>query len=1051
MKQTRILLNLILIILLVSCFDNPPEITTTTTKITTNPDSLVTGVTITSTQTNVAVAGNIVLKAVVAGTGAFSDEITWSVVSGSASIAAEFTDPKTPKTRYASVKIVQATAGTVQVQAKSKQDSTKAATATFQVVQPTLTGVNTIGSAGGEAIVKNADATYAVGIKVDAGFLKTDVPVSISAFDSDAGTPSTGYARVGQQAVFQFPAAALEDSNAAINLGMMAGRSEQGRTFAEVRVQSSDNPTKEAILLASYSISDQIVSIKANSVKKLLTLNVTSIVTMRVQVVSALASTTSNAVSNLQRRDFLSPKRVTVDQGMYLIPKTINLEQMTQSCSGTSETQSGLLKLGDFHGPLNRTKIPLILVHGWQGLDGTLNSKTHISPALCYWQDSIKTFMNSNDLKAKYDLFSFAYDSFNHVKGNAQQFKAAITLVGSIWTQQPVILAHSMGGLVSSLALETVESWGKVSKVFTLGTPFYGTKMILCTQLSSDSSECEKAIVHPAIVRNLTLGAGVIVAGAAISCVTPLCPGGLLVGATIEELAFVAIIDLNTILKYDGTRDLTWAGAKEKTSFIPYISSISWKGIEFDYPRNEPNPIFQNYDDVGMSQKLVSFWGENFTKSGLIHDEMDFLNNNMKYEFGFESDGIVPTISACLTKGLPYCDQSSTYASKIIQVNLNHKQLPSLLSPCSENTKSELCTSLLEVKKIPLIAGTVHGQVLDALSQTKISGVTVNFKQNGTTVDQSTTANDGTFSAKLEVGSYDLSFEKPGYQNALYSNATVIQDQTTELRTILYIDSSRTGPGTVAGTITNAFDGNGVIGATLEFRSGLNTSTGTVVATTTSDDTGTYRLSLETGYYTVSAMKTDFIPASINVVSIGGATTNQGISLSPKLSNDQLRVVLNWGESPWDLDLHATGPDGLGGRFHVFYNSSYFASGDSTVVLDTDDRYSYGPETITITKAIPGVYQFSVHNYSNRGATPDSLDTSLASSGAQVRVFQGNLLVSEFNVPTGKDGTLWTIFRLENGVITPVNTLEYQQNPLGVQSVRNSYGFNPALLPPKPK
>jgi hypothetical protein len=1042
-----IFLSLVFTILLTSCFDDPPKITTVTTVLATTPDSLVTGVTVTSTQTNVAVAGNIVLKAVVAGTGAFSDEVTWSVVSGSASIAAEFTDPKAPKTRYASVKVVQATAGTVKVQAKSKQDSTKVATATFQVVMPTLTGVNTIGAAGGEAIVKNADATYAVGVKVDAGFLKTDVDISVSAFDSDAGTPPTGYARVGQQAVFQFPAAALEDSDAAINWGIATDRSEQGRTFAEVRVQSSDNPSKETILWTPYSISEQVVSIKANSVKKILTpSNMNSIVTMRVQVISALASTTPNTVSNLQRRDFLSPKEVTVDQGMYLIPKTINLEQMTQLCSGTSETQSGLLKLGDFHGLPNRTKIPLILVHGWQGLVGTLDDKTHVSPALCYWQDFIKTFMGSNDLKAKYDLFSFAYNSFNHVKGNSQQFKAALTLVGSIWTQQPVILAHSMGGLVSSLALENAESWGRVSKVFTLGTPFYGTKMILCTQLSSDSSECKRAMVHPAITRNLTLYLGGLAAGsAAVACVShSLC-------SVVEKLAFTAITDLNTILKYDGTRDLTWAGAKEKTSFIPYVSSISWKGIEFDYPRNEPNPIFQNYDDSGMSQKLVSFWGENFTQSGVINDDMGFLNGNMRFEFGFESDGIVPTISACLTKNLPYCDQSSTYASEIVQVNANHKQLPSLLSPCSESTKSELCARLLAVKKVPLIAGTVHGQVLDALSQTKISGVTVSFKQNGATVDQSTTANDGTFSAKLEVGSYDLSFEKPGYQDALYSNATVIQDQTTELRTILYIDSSRTGPGTVTGTITNAFDGNGVSGATLEFRSGLNTSTGIVVATATSDNTGAYQLSLETGYYTVSAMKADFIPASVNVVSIGGATTNQSISLSPKLSNDQLRVVLNWGESPWDLDLHATGPDGLGGRFHVFYNSSYFASGDSTVALDTDDRYSYGPETITITKAIPGVYQFSVHNYSNGGATPDSLDTSLATSGAQVRVFQGNSLVSEFNVPTGKDGTLWTVFRLENGVITPVNTIEYQQSPLGVQAVRNPYGFNPALLPPKPK
>jgi Carboxypeptidase regulatory-like domain/Lecithin:cholesterol acyltransferase len=1058
MKLIMVFLNLILVVLLTSCFDNPPKITTVTTKLITTPDSSVTGVTVISTQTNVAVAGNIVLKAVITGTGAFSDEVTWSVVSGSASIAAEFTDPKAPKTRYASVKIVQATAGTVEVQAKSKQDSTKVATATFQVVTPTLTGVNTIGAAGGEAIVKNADATFAVGVKVDAGFLKTDVPVSVSAFDSDAGTPPSGYARVGQQTVIQFPTSSLYSSDAVLSVGISVAKEKQGRTFAEVRIQSSDSVNNENVLWIPYSISEQIVSMKAKTIKDTITdINPSLTIKMRIQVISQLEKAIST--SGIKTQNYFNPDRPSVETGTFLIPETITHESISQACPESifslEENHGSLIPIETYPSSINKTKIPLILVHGWQGLTGTADmlSRIKISPGLCYWKDFIETFMHSEDLKSKYDLFSFAYDSYNHVNENANLFKEAMLHISQKWTQPPVILAHSMGGIVSTLALENAESWKKVSKVFTLGTPFYGTKMILCTELSSDLGRCEKATVHPAIARNLTLGAGIIVAGAAVTCVIPvLCPASIVVGASIGELAFVAITDLNAILKYDGTKDLTWAGAKEKISFVPYVSSISWKGVEFDYPRNEPNPIFQNYDDAGMRQKLVSFWGEDFTQSGLIHDEMDFLNNNMRYEFGFESDGIVPTISACLTINTPYCDQSSTYASKIVQVKLNHKQLPSLLLPCSVSSPpdSKLCKELLAIEKIPVPTGTVHGQVLDALSKTAVSGVTVNFFKDGNISQTITTGADGTFTGTPEVGTnYSVSFTKTGYLSATYNNVAVVQNQTTELQAVLYIDSSKAGPGTVTGTITNAFNGTGVGGAALEFRSGWNTSTGAVVSTATADTAGAYQLSLDAGYYTATVTKEGFLPASFNAVSVGGTTTNQGVSLTPKLSNDQLRVVLNWGEYPHDLDLHATGPDGLGGRFHVYFGSPYFVSGDSTVALDTDDIYSFGPETITITKAIPGVYQFAVHNYSRRGASAQNPDISLATSGARVRVFQGNALVSEFNVPTGKDGTLWTVFRLENGVVTPVSTLEYQQSAFGIQSVNRSFGFNPALLPLK--
>jgi hypothetical protein len=83
------------------------------------------------------------------------------------------------------------------------------------------------------------------------------------------------------------------------------------------------------------------------------------------------------------------------------------------------------------------------------------------------------------------------------------------------------------------------------------------------------------------------------------------------------------------------------------------------------------------------------------------------------------------------------------------------------------------------------------------------------------------------------------------------------------------------------------------------------------------------------------------------------------ILLSPKMANENVRLVLSWGSAPRDLDLHLLGPG-----FHISYQNMREAPNEAR--LDRDAMQGFGPETITAKRIRPdGKYQVWVHNYSN--------------------------------------------------------------------------------------
>lgn len=137
-------------------------------------------------------------------------------------------------------------------------------------------------------------------------------------------------------------------------------------------------------------------------------------------------------------------------------------------------------------------------------------------------------------------------------------------------------------------------------------------------------------------------------------------------------------------------------------------------------------------------------------------------------------------------------------------------------------------------------------------------------------------------------------------------------------------------------------------------------------------------------------------------------------ALSPVMTQnlDGMRIVLNWGAKPGDLDSHLVHP-----TTHVYFNQK---KGD-LVNLDVDDTDSYGPETITLEKKKPGVkYLYAVHDYSD-GSEHGSTALSNTSQ-AKVFVYVGSSLVRTFTPPRGKAGNTWVVFGIgENGEFYDIN------------------------------
>ena len=242
---------------------------------------------------------------------------------------------------------------------------------------------------------------------------------------------------------------------------------------------------------------------------------------------------------------------------------------------------------------------------------------------------------------------------------------------------------------------------------------------------------------------------------------------------------------------------------------------------------------------------------------------------------------------------------------------------------------------------------------------------------------------------------------------------------------------------TLNGRVTNAVDGTAIAEALVEI-AGLSTTTDADgyyeitnipeailnAAFSATPLTGTSPLQVaftdqsNDAAYTLHVSATDFSDYTNNqVVIASGETLTLDVSLSPTLVTGEMRIVLNWGESPADLDSYLTTPSIEGNEYTVYWNNKGFTTAAPYVTLDHDDLSAYGPETITLYKKFAGIYKYYVYNYSS---SPD-----ITTSNAVVQVYTDAGLVSSINIPTSGTGPYWNVLTIDGttGAISVINQI----------------------------
>jgi 5-hydroxyisourate hydrolase-like protein (transthyretin family) len=343
--------------------------------------------------------------------------------------------------------------------------------------------------------------------------------------------------------------------------------------------------------------------------------------------------------------------------------------------------------------------------------------------------------------------------------------------------------------------------------------------------------------------------------------------------------------------------------------------------------------------------------------------------------------------------------------------------------------------------------GKIEGKVVDSTNDNAIADAYIVISKGDVVVKTVKSASDGSFSVSLAEDNYNVSVTKSGYI-PFSTYETVDNAQTTYMQTVKLVPGENKSGG-LSGKIFDAVTGKPVEGVELKIRKGWNNSDGSdIVKILTTDSQGKYEckakeifgivIGLESGNYTITATKDGYISSSFNVVVLPGVVDNgdQNATISPEGSEEQYRIVLTWGKNPRDLDSHVVGTTSNSSTFHVYYaHRNTYDNGELICNLDVDERQGgTSPETITLNTNNSEPYYYYVRRYAGEG--------TVATSGAKVQVYKGNVNIKNFSVPTNLgNGDFWNVFAIVNGkliirnTITSTSELSYASNNVSSYSI----------------
>jgi hypothetical protein len=319
--------------------------------------------------------------------------------------------------------------------------------------------------------------------------------------------------------------------------------------------------------------------------------------------------------------------------------------------------------------------------------------------------------------------------------------------------------------------------------------------------------------------------------------------------------------------------------------------------------------------------------------------------------------------------------------------------------------------------------GTVTGRIIDFATQAPIEQVSVELiKKEGGTISGITDSN-GNFSISALSPSFSLKLSKSGYNPLTFTQLNIASGHKKEFGEILLTKDSFSGRGEVSISLVDAISGAEIEGATLIIK---RYSAGPTHKNGTTESDGSYTFPpMDPGGYFITGQASGYHTTTIQVASYAGMPDVRQ-AMEPEVdSTEEIRLVLSWGPSSSNLDTHLFAPTESGNRFHLFYPYMHISNPEkSNIVLDRDDSFPNGIETVTIKNRFPGTYTYMVHDYTNNDSRNS---TALSESGGVVKVYKGFIEVNRFPVPPSQEGNLWEVLTIDGstGAITPINNMSH--------------------------
>ena len=236
--------------------------------------------------------------------------------------------------------------------------------------------------------------------------------------------------------------------------------------------------------------------------------------------------------------------------------------------------------------------------------------------------------------------------------------------------------------------------------------------------------------------------------------------------------------------------------------------------------------------------------------------------------------------------------------------------------------------------------GTLTGTVTDG-EENPLESVDVTLLDDDETVGETQTDESGDYEFEPDPGTYDIEFEKAGFETAVVQDVTVSDGDET-VQNVELVEQT----GTVSGTVTDGAD-------PLEEVDVISFLDGTIVDIAGTDASGEYEFELAVGTYTLQFEKDGFETKAVDDVEITqDEQTTEDVALTPTDTNPgTLTGTVTDNGSPHDgltVELHDDGSVETDTTDEDGEYSFEAQAGSYTLVID-DDGEAFAPVKIALT------------------------------------------------------------------------------------------------------